>query len=106
MTNQPLDSRHSSLITLSQPDDGSIYRISKALPRSVQRVPLSVAVDEREVARVEIVLTTGEVIATFTQAPFTTLWPMQPGAFTLTAKAILRTGQVITSPPVKISVLE
>ena len=95
-----------SLITLVQPDDGSLYRISKALPRSVQRIPLSVAVNEREVSRVELVLGTGEVIATFTQAPFTAVWPMRPGTFTLTAKATLRNGQVISSPPVTISVLE
>jgi DNA topoisomerase-1 len=96
----------SSLITLVLPDDGSIYRISKALPLHVQRIPLRVAADEREVVRVDIVLSSGEVIATFSQAPFTGVWQMRSGQFTLTAKATLRNGQVITSPPVKIQVLE
>jgi hypothetical protein len=97
---------NSSFITLVQPDDGSLFRISKALPRSVQRIPLSVAVNEREVSRVDLLLNTGEVIATFTQAPFTAVWPMTPGTFILTAKATLRDGQVITSPPIRITVLD
>jgi membrane carboxypeptidase/penicillin-binding protein len=96
----------SSLITLVLPDDGSIFRISKALPLQVQRIPLGVAVDEREVVRVDIVLSDGEVIAAFSQAPFTAVWPMRPGEFLLTARATLRNGNVITSQPVKISVLE
>ena len=95
-----------SPLVITQPDDGTLFRISKALPRSVQRIALGVAVNERDVTRVEIMLNTGEVIASFTQAPFSGIWPMRPGQFTLTARATLRNGQIISSPSIRINVLE
>jgi penicillin-binding protein 1C len=96
---------HHSPITLLQPDPGSIYRAAQELPQSVQRIPIEVQLDERDVARVEVALASGEMIARFDRAPFKSFWPLRPGAHTLVARVYLRDGTVRESGPVQIQVV-
>ena len=90
-------------VAITQPDDGTIYRISKELPLEVQRIPLRVNASA-DVAEVEIVLSTGEPVAQMTHAPFMGMWPMKPGDYTLLARAKLFNGRVFESAPIKIRV--
>jgi 1A family penicillin-binding protein len=98
-------SRLQSLISILQPDPGAVYRISKAVPLAVQAIPLSAQV-AAAATRVEFVLQSGEVIATFTQAPFSGVWPMRAGEYQIFVRATLPDGRVVQSQPVTIRVLQ
>jgi len=80
-----------------------VYRISKELPLEVQRIPLQVSASA-DVARVDIVLSSGETVAQLPHAPFISMWPMKPGDYTLTARATLHNGRVLESAPVSIRI--
>jgi penicillin-binding protein 1C len=105
LTGQSPISNNQLPIILLQPYSGSIYRAAKELPQSVQRIPIEVQLDERDVARVEVALASGEMIARFDRAPFKSFWPLRPGAHTLVARAYLRDGSVQVSAPVQIQVV-
>ncbi len=90
-------------LAITQPDDGSVYRISKELPLEVQRIPLQVSASA-DVARVDIVLGNGETIAQLPHAPFISIWQMKPGDYTLIARATLHNGRVLESTPVSIRI--
>ena len=90
-------------LAITQPDDGSVYRISKELPLDVQRIPVQVSASA-DVARVDVMLSSGETIAQLPQAPFISMWPMKPGDYTLTARATLYNGRVLESAPVSIRI--
>lgn len=92
-------------IAILRPDPGTIYRAAKELPPSVQRVPLEVQVDAPNVMAVDVALATGEVIARFDRAPYRAFWQLSAGQHTLVARAHLRDGRIITSEPVRITVL-
>jgi membrane carboxypeptidase/penicillin-binding protein PbpC len=91
-------------IAIIQPDPGSVYRSARELPASVQRVPIEVRVDGRGIARVDVVLSTGEIVAQFAAAPYRAFWLLRPGEHTLVARAYFADGRVEDSPPVRVSV--
>jgi penicillin-binding protein 1C len=91
-------------VKLIQPDPGSIFRAARELPESIQRIPIVVRVVSRDVARVEVMLSTGETIARFTGLPYRAFWPLVAGEHTLVARAYYRDGRVEDSAPVKVSV--
>jgi len=101
-------------LTLAQPDQGAIFRISRQLPRSVQRVPLEARVDTDRirlsgVARVEVILDGAagpRVIASMPAFPYRAFWTLEPGRHTLFARAYLTDGAHVDSLPVEIQVLE
>lgn len=92
-------------LRIVRPDPGTVYRSARELPAVVQRIPIEVSVDEREVAGVEVMLADGRPIARLDRAPYRTFWPLNPGRHTLVARAWLRDGRLIESQPVHITVL-
>lgn len=103
-----------SPVTLVQPDAGAIFRLSRQLPRSAQRIPFEVRVDADQihvsaVARVEVILdgAAGQrVIASMQTFPYRAFWTLEPGRHTLFARAQLTDGAHVDSLPIEIQVLE
>ncbi len=101
-------------LMLVQPDAGAIFRVSRQLPRSVQRIALEVHVDADQiplsgVARVEVILDDPagrRVIAAMSALPYRAFWTLEPGAHRLFARAHLAGGAHVDSLPVQIQVLE
>jgi membrane peptidoglycan carboxypeptidase len=91
--------------TITQPDAGSIYRISKQLPLEVQRIPVEVRVDDTQVQRVEL-LVDGEVVATFGPPGYAGFWSLSPGEHTFVARAYARDRTATDSAHVTVRVLE
>jgi 1A family penicillin-binding protein len=97
--------RADAALVITQPDPGAIFRLSKALPRAVQRIPVEVRANISEVMHVEVVGANDDVLARFDQPPYRLLWPLQAGEHTLIARAHLRDGRVLQSAPVRFTVL-
>ena len=93
-------------IVISQPDSGSIYRISKQLPRSVQKVPIEVNVNDARVDHVEVILDGEVVIAQFSGVSYNGFWLLEPGDHQFVARATLRDGTQLGSEVVTIHVME
>jgi len=93
-------------IVISQPDPGSIYRISEQLPRAVQKVPLEVNVNDAHVERAELILDGEEVIAQFSGTSYKGFWTLEPGDHQFVARAYLRDGTQQDSAAVTIHVAE
>ncbi len=89
---------------MTQPDPGSIYRISAQLPLSVQRVPVVVSVNDPRVVRTDVLLDGVQVLAQFTGPAYNGFWSLQPGEHSFTARAYLRDGTHVDSTPVTIHV--
>ncbi len=93
-------------IVISQPDQGSIYRISTELPRSVQKVPLEVNVNDARVEHAEVILDGATIIAQFNGSSYNGFWPLEPGDHQFVARATMRDGTQQESEPVTIHVVE
>jgi len=93
-------------VVITQPDAGAVYRAAQELPLSVQRLPVTVQIGglEGSVSSVEVTTETGERIARFDRAPFSTFWPLVLGEHTLIARATLRDGTIQVSAPVRVTV--
>ena len=92
-------------LAIVQPDAGSIFRLSQALPNAMQRVPIEVRAEVDQLAHLEIVTRDGEVLARFAQPPYRLFWPLRAGQHTLVARAHLRDGRTLHSAPVQFTVL-
>ena len=105
-----LPSAHGVLLTILRPDDGAIFRISKELPLSVQRIPIQVQVQDDDIGNpidhVDLVLASGEQIARFSQSTFSGFWSLQPGEHILIARATFADGHTQDLDKVTIQVLE
>jgi hypothetical protein len=99
------DAHSGSALTITHPDAGAIFQLSKALPQAVQRIPIEVRVDVSTVVRVDVVTANNDVLARFDRPPYRLLWPLQAGQHTLIARAYLRDGRVLHSAPVQFTVL-
>ncbi len=89
-------------LRIVRPDDGTVYRISPELPASAQRIPLDVQVVAAGfVSRVEV-WKDGALLRQFDRPPYRDFWELQPGAHTFVARAHLRDGQMLESPPVRV----
>ncbi len=111
--NSPLAPRstlYAPRLTILRPDDGAIFRISKELPLSVQRIPIQVQVQDDDVGNpidhIDLLLASGEQIARFSQSAFTGFWPLQTGQHTLIARATFKDGRTQDMDKVTIQVLE
>ncbi len=93
-------------IALVRPDPGAVYRLSGELPRQVQRLPVEARADLADVTAVELWLDGTTRLASLTQAPYRAFWVMEAGQHTFVARAALRDGTRVDSPPVTIRVLE
>ena len=93
-------------VTIVQPDPGSIYRISKQLPLSLQRIPVTVRVDDAAVERVEVIVDGTEVIADFAPPGYAGFWTLVPGEHHFVARAHFADGSVRDSEAVTVRVLD
>jgi hypothetical protein len=89
-----------------QPDNGSIYRMSAQLPTHLQRIQVSVRVDDPDVKYTELVLDDHDVIARFDTSTYSGFWIIQPGAHSFVARAYYADGRVISSAVTHIQVAE
>jgi hypothetical protein len=95
-----------SAVVILQPDPGSIYRISKQLPRSVQRIPVEVRVDDMGVQRVEVIVDGTQIMAEFASPAYSGFWPLQAGDHSFVARAHFKDGTSQDSAPIMIHVAE
>ena len=93
-------------ILIAQPDQGSAYRISKQLPRQLQRAQLSVRVDSPGSTYAEVVLDGTDVIAHFDSRSYDGFWALIPGTHTFIARLYFPDGHYVESAPVIIRVEE
>ena len=105
-SNAPRSTLHA--IRILRPDSGAIYRISKDLPLSVQRMPIRVQVQDNDIVRVDLIFADnqGQLFASFAQSAFSGFWSLSPGEHTLIARATYKDGHVEDADKVTIQVLE
>jgi len=109
--NQTITETQSPTLPLAiiRPDNGAIFRISKTLPLEVQRIPLQVQVQDRNIAHVDLLLADGQQttqIAAFQQNGFSGFWQLVPGQHTFIARATYQNGHTQDLDKVTIQVLE
>lgn len=96
-------------LAIIRPDNGAIFRISKTLPLAVQRIPLQVQVQDRNITHVDLLLADGQrttQIAAFQQNGFSGFWQLTPGQHTFIARATYQNGRTQDLDKVTIQVLE
>ena len=91
-------------IRLNAPAPGSIYQISASLPAENQRLHIE-AISTLALSEATIWLD-GLPLATMTQPPYETWWPLEAGDHSLWATALTETGEEISSPKVQIKVVK
>jgi penicillin-binding protein 1C len=93
-TTQPSNSQP---LTLTSPDDATIYAISPRLPLSSQQIIFS-AVSGAAMREVSFVLD-GQTVATLTGQPYQHFWQLAPGRHTLEAVGVTASGETLRSQP-------
>ena len=93
-------------LQITHPDQGTVYQISPVTPRETQRIPVSAQVGNTIQLSTLTLLVDDQVIATFNDQPATarTLWTLEPGTHTFTARGVDRNGRELVSPAVTITV--
>jgi 1A family penicillin-binding protein len=93
-------------VRITRPDSGTIYRITPQTPLDTQRIPVqAIAADSVKLRRLTL-LVDGQSIGEFTASPARAFWRLQPGAHTVTARAVDEQGQTFESDPVRIVVTQ
>lgn len=92
--------------TIVQPDGGSIYQISQQLPRSVQKIPLEIRVDDTHVVRSEVVVDGTQVIASFNTLIYKGFWLLIPGDHSFITRVYFSDGSSKVSAQTTIHVSE
>jgi hypothetical protein len=91
-------------VVVTSPDEGSVFRISPALPRSDQRIALVARIEGmRPVAWVEFRVD-GLAVGHATAPPWQVLWVLEPGAHTVQAVAVDSAGHQVFSTLVRFTV--
>jgi 1A family penicillin-binding protein len=93
-------------VLILQPDPGSIYRITRQLPRTVQRIPLQVNVADARIEQVQLILDGSTILATFQPPSYNGFWLLQPGEHHFVARARFRDGTLYETPPVIVRIAE
>jgi membrane carboxypeptidase/penicillin-binding protein PbpC len=86
-------------LQLSSPDPQTVYQLTPRLPRESQKIPLRV-VARPALSEVTYFLN-GQPAGTATASPFEVWWILEPGTFTLEARARLTNGAIVTSAPLQ-----
>ena len=92
--------------TIVQPDAGSIYQISRQLPRSVQKIPLEVRVDDTRVVRAEVIVDNTKIIASFDSGSYKGFWLLDGGDHSFLTKVYYADGSYKLSAPTRVHVNE
>jgi hypothetical protein len=91
---------------MAVPDEGAVYRLDPALPRTAQRIPVSVRAALGIVLRQVTLYVDGQPVGRFATAPYEALWPLAPGVHTFWAEALDAGGRLLESNRVRIEVQE
>ncbi|MBU1749788.1 MAG: transglycosylase domain-containing protein, partial [Chloroflexi bacterium] len=87
-------------LVITSPDEGSMFRVSPALPRSDQRIALAARIEgTAAIAWVEFRVD-GVAVGRATAAPWQVFWTLSPGTHTVQAVTEDRQGQTVSSAPV------
>jgi len=93
-------------ITLTSPDPNTTYRLVPDVPAANQRIAVeALALAPDDFVQVKLYVDE-QLLATFDQPPYATLWQLIPSKHSFHAEAIDRSGQKCTSPAVHIAVLQ
>ncbi len=93
-------------LVVTHPDPGTIYQITSITPPQTQRIAVSARpLDGIQVISVTL-LADGQPLATFDGSAgiYRALWTLAPGVHTFAAQGLERTGQLVVSAPVTITV--
>ncbi len=93
---------NSQPLTLTSPDDSTIYAISPRLPLASQQIVFS-AVSGVAMREVSFVLD-GAIVATLTGQPYQHFWQLAPGRHTLEAVGVTVSGETLRSEPLTFTV--
>ncbi|MEK7325259.1 MAG: penicillin-binding transpeptidase domain-containing protein, partial [Chloroflexota bacterium] len=97
ITNNQLPITNSQSLTITSPDDSTIYAISPRLPLASQQIVFS-AVSGVAMREVSFVLD-GAIVATLTGQPYQHFWQLAPGRHTLEAVGVTVSGETLRSEP-------
>ncbi|MGC9394076.1 MAG: penicillin-binding protein [Anaerolineae bacterium] len=93
-----------TLLHITSPDAGAVYRIDPAQPRDTQRIAISVVLDVR-FEQIELLID-GLPLVRLAAPPYTHLWRLEPGTHTFSAVGFSADGTEISSDVVTIVVHE
>ncbi len=96
-------SQASSLVMISPAADIT-YRLSADLDPQSQQIPIQA--ESRQALTSLSVIVDGNVFITLTSAPYRTWWPLTVGEHRIWLEAVTVDGQILTTPPITINVLE
>ncbi len=96
-------SQASSLVMISPAADIT-YRLSADLDPQSQQIPIQA--ESRQALTSLSVIVDGNVFITLTSAPYRTWWPLTVGEHRVWLEAVTVDGQILTTPPITITVLE
>jgi len=97
-TNPTTQPGNSQLLTLTSPDDATLYQISPRLPLSSQQIIFS-AVSNTVMKEVSFVLD-GTIVATLTAPPYEHFWQLSPGRHTLEVVGMTANGETVRGDPI------
>jgi len=100
----PAGSSPPSLLRLTSPDAGAVYRIDPSQSRETQKITISV-VEYTDFKQVKL-LVDDLPLAHFTSPPYTYLWQLEPGLHAFSAEGVTADGVEVTSATVTILVQE
>ncbi len=89
---------------IAHPDEGAIYRIDPGLPRSAQKILVSVSLPPGETMAHLTLLADGAPLADLSAPPYQAWWTLAPGPHQFTAVGRTATGDTRTTPAVHIQV--
>lgn len=102
LTTQPPNHPTTQLLTLTSPDDATLYQISPRLPLSSQQIVFS-AVSNAALKEISFVLD-GVTVAILAAPPYELFWQLAPGRHTLEALGVTTNGVTVKSEPVTFTV--
>jgi hypothetical protein len=93
-----------TLLIMTDPDPGAVYRLDPGLPRDAQRIEVGVR-PGAGVSLVEVkLLVDGQTFAVLGGPPYRALWRLEPGRHAFSAVGIAADGQRLASDKVWIEV--
>jgi 1A family penicillin-binding protein len=93
-------------LVLTSPDQGSRYRLSPEIPKSVQQVVVAVRPADGVTLRQVTLLADGRPLATLARPPYQALWAMTVGTHVFTAVGVDAAGNELKGNNVTIEVVE
>lgn len=91
-------------LVLIAPAADVTYRLSADLDPQSQQIPIQ-AESRQPLTRLSVIVD-GKVFATLTSAPYVTWWQLTVGEHRIWLEAVAADGQILTTPPITITVLE